>query len=142
MLIGNLTLLVAALFAGAAIYINVAEQPARLALAEPAMVTQWQRSYQRAAVMQGGLALLGTVLGVMAYFEDGQEMWLLGALILLSAWPFTLFVLKPTNNALNAALPASGGAEMRGLIEKWGRLHAVRSGIGALATLVFLLAAS
>lgn len=57
-MIGQLALICAALFVGAAIFVNVAEQPARLALDDRALLVEWQRSYDRAVPMQGGLALL------------------------------------------------------------------------------------
>jgi hypothetical protein len=139
--IEHLAIIVAALFAGAAMYINVAEQPARLALPDAAMLTQWQRSYANAAKMQAGLALLGSILGLVAYWLSGPWLWALGALVLLSAWPFTLVVIKPTNDALNATDSAAASTETRRLVERWGRLHAARSAIGLAATFIYLLAA-
>jgi hypothetical protein len=141
MLVEQLAIIVAALFAGAAIYINVAEQPARLALPDAAMLTQWQRSYANAAKMQAGLALLGGILGVAAFWSSGAWLWVLGALVLLSAWPFTLIVIKPVNDALDATESAAASAETRRLVERWGSLHAGRSAIGLAATLSYLLAA-
>jgi anthrone oxygenase-like protein len=141
-LIEHLAIVVAALFAGAAIYVTIAEQPARLALPDAAMLTQWQRSYPRAATMQASLALLGGILGLGAYWSSGAWLWVLGALVLLSAWPFTLIVIKPTNDALNATQATVAGAETRRLVERWGSLHAGRSGIGIAATLCYLLAAN
>jgi hypothetical protein len=139
--IEHLAIIVAALFAGAAVYVNVAEQPARLALPDGAMLTQWQRSYANAAKMQAGLALLGSILGLAAFWLSEAWLWVLGALVLLSAWPFTLVVIKPTNDALNATDSAAASTETRRLVERWGRLHAARSAIGLAATFIYLLAA-
>lgn len=142
MLIESFAIVAAALFTGAAVYIAVAEQPARLALADAAMLAQWQASYRRAAPMQAGLALVGGLVGLAAFFDGGDLLWGAGALALLSAWPFTLLVIRPVNTALHATAPEAAGPETRRLVQRWGRLHAVRAGIGATATLIYLAASS
>ena len=141
MLLGHLALVVAALFAGAAFYVNFAEQPARLATDDRAALRQWQRSYERAALMQASLAMAGFLLGLAAWWWEGRDLRLLaGAIAIVAPWPWTLLVIKPVNDRLNATPPESAGSESRALIERWGRLHAGRTALGVLATAIFFWA--
>ena len=140
MLAAHLALVFAAVFAGAAIFVNVAEQPARLALDDPALLLEWQKSYDRAAPMQGGLALLAALLGCLAAWQMHDWRLVVGALLILANWPYTLFVIKPTNDRLHAVKPEQANAETRQAIIAWGHLHGGRSALGVAATLVFLWA--
>jgi hypothetical protein len=140
MLAGPLTTVAAALFTGAAIYINVAEQPARQTLAPGPMLAQWQASYRRAAVMQASLALIGGALGCWTAYQLAAGRWLLAALLLLANWPFTLLCIKPTNDALNRLAIAEAGPDASRLVARWGRLHAGRSALGLAAVLACLWA--
>ncbi len=140
MLAGQLALIAAALFTGAAVYVNVAEQPARLALDDRASLAEWKPAYARGFAMQASLAIIGFVLGAIAAFSQSEWRWLAGALVLLANWPFTLIVMMPTNKRLTVIEPQNAGPKSRELIQVWGRLHAVRSGLGATATVLFLWA--
>jgi hypothetical protein len=134
----ELALATAAAFTGAAIYINVAEQPARLALDDRALLAQWKPSYSRGFSMQASLALASTLFGLLAFWLTRDWRMLVGALVILANWPYTLIVILPVNNRLEAM--TTGGAEARVLMQTWGKLHAVRSLLGLAAVLIFLWA--
>jgi len=140
MLAAQLALIAAAAFAGAAVFVNVAEQPARLALDGKAALIEWQRSYNRAAPMQAGLAAISALLGLIAAWQTRDWRWLVGALLILANWPYTLVGIKPTNDRLHRTKPDQADAETRRLIVRWGLLHGGRSALGLAATLVFLWA--
>jgi Anthrone oxygenase len=140
MLAGQLALVIAALFTGAAVYINVAEQPARLQLDDQSMLSQWKRAYRRGTAMQAPLAIIGFLAGVLAWRQTGDWRWLIGAVVLIANWPYTFIGVMPTNKDLMATDPAHAGSQSRRLIEKWAMLHAVRAGLGVAATAIFLWA--
>jgi hypothetical protein len=140
MLVGQLALTIAAVFAGAAIYINVAEQPARLRLDNRSLLAEWKPAYKRGYVMQASLAVMGGFFGLLAYLSTLDWRWLLGAIVLLANWPYTLFVIVPTNHRLMDTPPEAASAETRRMLERWGALHAGRSALGLVATLIFLWA--
>jgi uncharacterized membrane protein len=140
MIFGQLALVCAAAVAGAAVYINVAEQPARLLLDNPALVTEWKPAYKRGLAMQSTLAVVSFILALLAWWQTGGWHWLVGAVLIIANWPFTLLVMLPTNHRIMAIDPARADSQSRQLIVKWGGLHGVRSALGAFATLAFVWA--
>jgi hypothetical protein len=142
MLSGYLALMVAAFFTGAAFYISFAEQPARLGLDDRALLAQWKPAYKRGFAMQAPLAIIGFVLGVVAWRMTGRVAFLIGAILLVTNWPWTMFGIMPTNKVLMATELEEAGPDTRLLILKWNRLHSVRTVLGFLATLASLLALS
>jgi hypothetical protein len=140
MLAGQFALIVAAVFFGAAFYVNFAEQPARLVLDDRSLLAQWKPSYKRGFAMQAPLAIVGFLLGITAWWQTGAWLWLLGALVLIANWPYTMLGIMPTNKKLMRLDAASAGPYARRLIEKWAKLHAIRTALGFAATLIFVWA--
>jgi hypothetical protein len=128
-------LLCAALFAGAALYVSFAEHPARMTLDPAAALAEWKPSYARGTVLQASLALLGGVLGAIAWWRyQSNWFWLAGGVTLLLNIPYTFAVVWKTNLALKATALDQAGGETRALLAQWGQLHLVRTVLGLLAT--------
>jgi hypothetical protein len=138
MLTGQLALLVAAIFAGGALYINVASSPRVWTWTIATLLLEWKPAYKRGFAMQASLAVVGSLLGLVAWWQDGHAGWLVGALLMIANWSFTLFVIMPTNNKLMAIDPDAAGPDSRAMMERWARLHAVRPALGIAAALAFI----
>lgn len=128
----------AGLFAGAAVYVTVAEHPARLECGQAVAIKEFGPSYRRAAVMQGGLAVVGLLASVAAWYQRGDVGWLVWGLLLGALVPFTLVVIMPTTRRLLDPRLDSGSAEARELLSRWGRLHAVRTVVGVVVFVAFV----
>ncbi|MEG9526973.1 MAG: DUF1772 domain-containing protein [Hyphomicrobiales bacterium] len=137
---GLLALTIAALFTGAALYINIVEQPARLALDDRALLTEWKPAYRRGFALQAPLAVIGFLLGTAAWWTSGCAGFLAGAVLMLANWPWTILAILPTNRILMATAPEAADGATRALIGRWNVLHAVRSALGAAAAACFLWA--
>jgi hypothetical protein len=117
----------AALFAGASLYINVAEHPGRMKLNTAAAAAQWAPSYQRATLMQAPLAVVSCLGGIGAWLLGGGAGWGIAALLIGAVVPFTLIIIMPTNRALLAPGRDLASTSTRELLVRWGRLHSVRT---------------
>lgn len=60
-------------------------------------------------------------------------------LLIGSVVPITFFVIMPTNRRL-LATDVHGASETRHLLERWGKLHGIRSVASAIASVLMLSA--
>ncbi len=128
------------LFAGAAVYINLVEHPARLSCGTKIAVAQWIPSYKRATAMQASLAVLATIAGIVRWLLTGGTLWLAGSLCIFLVIPFTLVVIRPTNSRLLEPGRDRGSEDTRVLLKTWGCLHGVRSALSLLGSCLFVWA--
>jgi Domain of unknown function (DUF1772) len=134
-----LAVLCCMLFAGAAIYINLVEHPARMGCDTKTAATVWAPSYKKATLMQASLAIVSFLTGVGAWLLGSGILWLVGAVLIGLVVPFTFIAVMPTNHQLLAPGRDLSSAETRSLLERWGSLHAVRSVLSFLASIVYLV---
>jgi len=139
-IVAPLALALAAAFFGIALYINMAEQPARLALADGPMLTAWAISFKVGFVLQGSVTIAAGLAGLAAFWFTRDWRWLAGGLCMLANWPWTLIVIAPINAALLAAAPEAAGAATRALVEQWGVVHGARTAFAAAAVVLFVAA--
>ena len=130
--------LCAGIFAGAAIYITLVEHPARLSCGTALALREFAPSYRRATIMQAALAFVGLLTALEAWSRTRALELLVGGLALGIVVPFTLVLIAPTNRRLLAADLDPESAEAAQLLQRWGRLHAVRSVLGGVAFLILL----
>ena len=140
MILTAIGLATASAFAGAALYINWCEHPARLSLNDAALLRQWKESYARGFEMQASLALIAGALGLAAYYFEQSFAAMLGGLLLLANWPYTLLAIIPTNRRLVATPNEEAGADTRALLVKWGKLHALRTLLSIAGVAAFVTA--
>lgn len=126
------------LFAGAAVYVNLVEHPARMECGVELAATEFLPSYRRGTIMQATLAAVGLLSSVAAWLAGATIWWLIAGVLLGSVIPFTLIVILPTNKRLLEPTLDKRSDEAERLLSLWGRLHAVRSVLSGLALVLFL----
>jgi hypothetical protein len=89
--------------------------------------------------MQASLAVSSSLAAVSAWLLGAGLWWLIGAIVIFSVVPFTLLIIKPTNQQILAPGRNLASPETRALLERWGKLHAVRSLLSAVAIVIFLI---
>ncbi len=118
---------------------NWVEQPARMALDDNALLSEWRPSDSRGVALLSAFALAAAVAGFIAYFESQDVRWVFGALIVISSWPYAFFVMAPLNNQI-LSLRGRDVSAARALVRQWGLVESGFAAIGVLAVAMFLWA--
>ena len=126
------------LFAGASVYINLVEHPARMQAGTDVALAEFAPSYHRATVTQVSLAGLGFLSALIAWRLRSDSRWIVGGGLLVSVVPFTALAILPTNKQLLDPATANDMDLAERLLTRWGRLHAVRSVLSLASLLLFL----
>ena len=137
-----LAVALAGMFFGIAAYINLAEQPARLALAAGPMLAQWKISFAAGITIQGALAVVTGLAGLLAWWLSRDKSWLIGGVLMLANLPWTLMMIAPVNAELNATASEAASASSVAMIAQWGQLHTARTVFGLCALVIFIWAIS
>src|SRR5262245_29353188 len=103
-----------------------------------AAAQQWAPSYKRATWMQAPLAVVSLLCGVAVWLQGGGLGWLVAALLVGSVVPVTLAIIMPTNHKLLAPSRDLGSTETRQLLVRWGQLHAIRTVLSLVGTVIYL----
>lgn len=128
---------IAAAFLGAAIYIGLVEQPARLKLGAPAMVREWVVSDHRGTILLTTLSLVSAALAFIQFRNSGDVRWIIGGLAILTSWPYEYYVLVPVSIWLYAVPPEKESARARKLMRDWGLLEWGYALVGLAACCAF-----
>jgi hypothetical protein len=124
-------------FLGAALYVNIVEQPARLALDASSVIREWTSSNRRGFVMLATLAVVSALSGYGQYVRTGDVRWLIGGTIILASWPYAYFVMTPVNILLYGVRRNAPASTIHELMRDWGLLEWAQTAIGLAAASMF-----
>ena len=108
-----------------------------MALPPARAVEQWRVADRRGFALLGLLTAAGGVLGLWQGHLTNHHGWLIGGLLLLGVWPYTLLVIMPTKRLLmTRGMEQTARAVM--LLDRWSQLHGVRTAMGLAAIVAYV----
>ena len=113
----------AAGFLGAAIYICLVEQPARLKLSGPEMIKEWRVSNRRGTLILSVFAVISAILAFIQFKTNGDVRWIIGGTTILASWPYAYFVMVPVNCLALRVAAGRAVSPVRQLMWDWGLLE-------------------
>ena len=123
---------------GFGLYCSVVEVPAMLECGTKGAANHWNGMFKRAAKYQSILVLIGLFSSLASYYFSKESKFLYCAMLLAIIPVYTIFGMMPTNYKLMDPANDKSSKETQYLLEKWEKLHAVRSIIGFVATCILL----
>ena len=133
-----IAIMCSALFAGAALYVSIVEHPARMSAGISIALQEFRPSYRRGAILQIIMAVLACVCSFGLSLFTSQWIWFLGGGITGLMLPFTLIFMMPTNRILLDSTAPLKESEAQKLLDRWGRLHLIRTIAGMLGFAILL----
>jgi hypothetical protein len=127
----------AASFLGAAIYVCLVEQPARLKLGGAAMIREWRLSNRRGTLILSVFAVVSAILAFVQFKSNGDVRYIIGGVTILASWPYAYFVMMPVNIWLWVLPPGKAVSPVRELMRDWGLLEWGHALIGFAAACAF-----
>jgi hypothetical protein len=98
-------------------FFNPDELAARLALDDKSLLKQWKPSYDAGYTMQASLAAASGAFALVAAWVTFDWRWIVGAVLILANWPYTVWGIMPTNHQLKAIAENDAGPNSRALLE-------------------------
>ncbi|MBV8745004.1 MAG: DUF1772 domain-containing protein [Xanthobacteraceae bacterium] len=135
--LGLIAFAAACAFVGVGLYINIAEQPARLGLAPSAMMREWTPSNRRGFILLSALALLSTILAFAYFARTGDIRWTIGGTIMLASGLYAYYVIEPVNFVRYTFEKDAPESVARELMREWGLVEWGLVAIGLWACGIF-----
>ncbi|ORX88449.1 hypothetical protein K493DRAFT_341275 [Basidiobolus meristosporus CBS 931.73] len=127
------------LFAGAALYITLAQQPAQMIASPKEKVAQFKVFYPRAAKMQAFLAVTCVATSAGVSYLTKQQVYLIPAGLFASVVGYTMCSIMPINETLLSIKSTDNNSNVDTLMKSWGEKHFVRTVLSTIGFGVILL---
>ena len=126
-------------FAGACVYIALAQHPVRMGLADAAALDDFRSTIPRAERLQAPLLVVTLVATALSLVLTFRGPVLVGGVLLLAVLVQTIVTVLPVNARLLSGAAADHVGEARTALSRWGALHTVRTAVAVLGAVLVLL---
>ena len=121
-------------------YVSIAEHPARLGLDDEAALAQWKPSYAKGRSCRPAWRLPAACSHSPPGGRAATGSWLIGGLASSPTGQSACWSSCPPTVGPRRCRTTRLAPETRALLQRWGRLHAVRTALGTASALIMLCA--